>query len=500
MKQIIIYHSNDTHARINTLDDNSKTIGFDKIAKVINLSLLKNPNTFYFHAGDLIHGTPRINITQGNNIVNLLNLLHLDALCPGNHEWNFGREQLLSITSKLNAHVLSANTIDKETNYPILLPYIIYNVDLNCDDYVSINSNYSKEDNIKIGVFGLSTPETAYKTNPNNVKTVKFTNPITAAKNVVNLLKNTCHIIIALTHLGLDESSEFTSKKLVEQVDGIDLCIDGHSHTILPHGLRVNNTLIVQAGSHDNYLGQIFLNFQDKQLVNITASLLDEEKVDQLLDNTSDQLMLNKLNEIDVQANKILNKTIAYSNKSLSGERAIVRCQENELGNFTANACRYVTKADISVINGGDIRTSLPKGNITYNDILAIFPFQNKIGNYQVTGKVLKNMMEHSLEFLPAAFGGFLSVSSNVNILYDDKLPPKQRVKNILINNEPIQDNKLYILSMPTFLADGGDDYTMFSNIPLIELFGTTEEIFLQYIKEHSINEIDYQLGRLILA
>ena len=209
--------------------------------------------------------------------------------------------------------------------------------------------------------------------------------------------------------------------------------------------------------------------------------------------------MLNKLKEIDTQTNKILNKTIAYSNRALSGERSIVRCQESELGNFTANACRHVTKADISVINGGDIRTSLPEGNITYNDILAIFPFQNRVGNYQVTGKVLKNMMEHSLEFMPAAFGGFLSVSSNVNIIYDNKLPPKQRVKNILIDNEPVQDNKLYILSMPTFLADGGDDYTMFSNIPLIELFGTTEEIFLQYIKEHSINEKDYQLSRLIL-
>ena len=208
--------------------------------------------------------------------------------------------------------------------------------------------------------------------------------------------------------------------------------------------------------------------------------------------------MLNKLNIIDNKTNEILNKIIAYSDKILSGNRLLVRQQENELGNFTANACKHITNANLCVINGGSIRASLPSGNITYKDILAIFPFQNKIGTYKITGKQIKDMFEHSIEFIPDSFGGFLSVSSNVKIIYNSNNVPKQRIKEIYINNELLDINKTYTIAMPSFLAAGGDDYIMLKNIILINEFDTIENLVIKYINEYSIQEKDYQLGRLI--
>ena len=481
---IIIYHTNDMHARISTHDENEASIGIEKISKVVNLTKLKNKNTFYFDAGDLIHGTPRANLDHSKQLVTLLNPSPLDAFVTGNHEYNFHINRLCEISKELKAYVLSANTLDATTHSPILLPYIIYNIDLNEDDYISEDSNDSKSDNIKMGVFGLATPETAYKTNPLNVPNIIFDNPITAAKNIVTMLKNTCDIIIALTHLGLDESSEFTSKRLAEEVEDIDLIIDGHSHTVLEHGLKINNTLIVQTGCHGQYLGKVIINND------IKAELLNEQKIDNIIGD-SDKFLLERLTKIDENIDRLLNKKLFYSNKELSGERELVRKQESELGNLTADAIKWFTKADIACVNGGDIRTSLPKGDITYKNILAIFPFQNNICTYNITGKLLKQMFEHSIEFVPAAFGGFLSVSSNVKIIYD-----VNKICEIYINNELLDLDKTYTLAISEFLAVGGDDYTMLKQLKKVNTYDTIEKILVKYFNSNDIQP--YSLGRLI--
>lgn len=496
-KQIIIYHTNDQHARVSTEDDDKKAIGLDKISKLINLTLLNNKNTFYMDSGDILHGLPRANISQGENIVKLLNPTHLNALCPGNHEWNMGAEQLCKLSKQLKAYILCANIVDKITKSFIFPPYIIYDVDLNQDDYISENSNTSTKDNIKIGVFGLATPETAYKTHPDNVKNVEFLNPIEAAKNIVNTLSNTCDIIIALTHLGLDESSEFTSKKLIENVNNIDICIDGHSHTKLEHGLKINNTLIVQAECHQHFLGKVIIDIENKKIKNINAELLNEEQIDKLI-KQPDTYITNKLNQIDIEINQLLNKPLFINSKKLSGDRLLVRRQESELGNLVANICKYYTNADISICNGGDIRASLLAKTITYKDILSIFPFQNVVNVYEITGQIIKEMFEHSLEFIPASFGGFLSVSSNVKIIYNSNNLPKKRIKRIYINNELLDNNKIYTISMTNFIAAGGDDYSMLKNIKCIKSYTTIEKILINHFTTKGINSKDYQLGRLI--
>lgn len=498
-QQIVIFHINDTHARVSTDDENGAAIGIDKISKVVNLSLLKNKNTLFMHGGDMLHGTSRINLSNGENMIKLLNPMHLNCAVTGNHEYNMGLDQLINITKQLKPYILSANTVYKDTKQPVFLPYIIYELDVEKNDFISINSNYSRDDNIRIGVFGLATPETAYKTHPDNVKNVEFLNPIKTAESMVKTLKNYCDIIVALTHLGIDNSSEFTSIKLAENVQGVDYIIDGHSHHVLENGLKINDTMIFQAGSHGKYLGKITIDIRDKKIVNTSYELLNETIIDNIIHNRPDTLIHKTLKSIDDETDRLLNRTIAYCTKTLLGDRTLVRQKESELGNFVANACKYFTNADFSVVNGGDLRASLVEGPVTYKNILDVLPFQNNIQVIEISGQIVKAMFEHSVEFVPASFGGFLSVSSNVKLSFDPSKQPGQRISSIYIDDELIDDDKFYTVSLSSFLVAGGDDYKMLIGSKKIKEFDSVENIVVKFINECGINRTDYQLGRIIV-
>ena len=163
--ELIIFHTNDMHSRIQNTDDGGNTIGLAEIAAAVKTVKAKNPATFWFDAGDTFHGMPMITISRGENLVPLLNEAGLDAMTAGNHDFNYGSAQLEKLAKKLKFPLLDANVVRKSNGKPVFKPYKIFNVN-----------------GIKIGVFGLSTPETAYKTNPNNVTTVEFLNPVTVSK------------------------------------------------------------------------------------------------------------------------------------------------------------------------------------------------------------------------------------------------------------------------------------------------------------------------------
>lgn len=498
-KEIIIFHTNDMHGRLSTHDDEEVSIGLDKISKVVNKSLLKNKNTFWFDAGDLVHGTPRMTYGSKDSLVETLNSTHLNALVTGNHEFNYSLDYLYKLSRELNAFILSANSIDKNTKCSVLLPYVIYSVDLNQNDYLDIsgNSNDSQLDNIKIGLFGLATPESAYKANPNNVRDIEFKNPIEVAKNIVKLLRNSCDIIIALTHLGLDDSSEFTSRKLAEEVGEIDLIIDGHSHTELLEGLKINNSVIVQTGSHGKNLGKVTLSITNRQITDIFVELLNENQVNKII-NTPDSYIDDRLRIIDEYTNLTLNNKVAYLPKDLSGDRQLVRRKESELGNLVADAYKWKTNADLAVNNGGDLRTGLPKGDLSYRDLISVFPFGSSVQKARVKGSAIKDMLEHSVFSYPAAFGGFLTVSKGTTFEFNPEKPIGDKVSNVVINGEELDFDKEYTLASTDFLFVGGDDYSMLIDSEMLEDVGKCERVVIDYLNEVGLGDIEVSRMKVI--
>ena len=189
--EIVILHGNDTHGRI--LEGASDGIGYARIDALVESTEATNKNVLYLDAGDTLHGTVMAALDRGDSMVKVLNETGVDATVPGNHDFNYGIDRLIELSKKMNFPVLSANVVKDGILYDThpFKQYVIKEID-----------------GYKVGIFGLSTPETAFKTSPKNVEGYKFLNPVDTAKKVVKKLKKeNVDYIIALVHLGLDPAS-----------------------------------------------------------------------------------------------------------------------------------------------------------------------------------------------------------------------------------------------------------------------------------------------------
>ena len=471
--ELVIFHTNDLHARVSSKDDGGRSIGLAEMSAAIKAVELKNHNTLWFDAGDTLHGTPRINISRGENMVKLLNETTLDAMIPGNHDYNYGSERLNELSKQLEVPILSANAVQVNTHKYIFKPYQIHKM----------------PNNIKVGVFGLTTPETTYKANPNNTVGIDFLNPIEQAQYMVKRLRSKCDVLIAITHMGLEKSSEFTSEMIAKEAPGIDLIIDGHGQTILPKGMVVGDTLIVRTGWHGHKLGRVDISLNAHKITSKQAQLLDSEAV-KALAPAPDVNVKKALDAIDRRNAKAFNAVVAHSDRRMSSAMVIVRRQESGLGDISADAFRWKTGADIAVMNGGGLRADLPAGDVRRIDVMSIFPFNNTVQVAEIKGRTVREMLEHSVSAYPAAFEGFLSVSG-MTYSFNPAKPVGQRVSEIRIGNEPLVDDKTYTLATMDFLLNGGDGYAMLKNLEIISKYENADEVFGKYIRQVGIKNIE---------
>ena len=474
--QLVIFHTNDMHSRIQLGEDNGHIIGLAEISAAVKATKAKNPATLWFDAGDTFHGMPIITISKGENLVPLLNEAGLDAMTAGNHDFNYGSAQLEKLAKELKFPLLDANVVRKSNGKLLFKPYKIFKVD-----------------GIKVGVFGLSTPETAFKTNPKNVTEVEFLNPVEVSKEMIKKLRPKCDVLIAVMHMGVDASSEFTSERIARETDGIDLIVDGHSHTVLPDGIRIKDTLIVQTGCYEHFLGRATLEVENHKIISKKAELLSGDEIKAIAPNPDKQILAT-LSEVNTKAEKLLDEVVAHSDRELSSERLLVRRNESELGNLSADAFRWVSKADIAIINGGGLRANLPAGDVKRRDTMAIFPFGNTLRVAEIKGSTVREMLEHSVEYYPASFGGFLDVSG-LTFSCDFSKPAKHRVEEILIGGQPLDENKTYTIALADFQTSGGDGYDMLKGLKIVGEFGTFDEILADYLNQVGMSGIE--VGRI---
>lgn len=475
-EELIIFHTNDMHSRIVNSDDSGKSIGLAEMAAAVKTVKKQNKLTYWFDAGDTLHGMPRINISKGENMIPLLNAAGIDLFVPGNHDFNYGSDQLLFLAKKFKFPILAANVAYSNNGVKLFPAYKIF-----------------KQGNIKIGVFGLATPETAYKSSIVKFAQLDFINPVETAREQIKILRPQCDVLIAVMHMGVDESSEFTSERIARETSGIDVIVDAHSHTELPEGLTVGNTLIVQTGCYEHYLGQVRINLRDGKITSKTAKLLTAEDV-RKINPTPDKRITNQVIKMEKKNKKILDVVVAHSDRALTGEREIIRRQESEIGNLCADALRWKSGADFTVINCGGIRTGLPAGDITRGEILEIAPFGNTLKKAEIDGKTVRAMLEHSVFGYPATFGGFLAVSG-LTFSFDPSQPVGQRVQEIFINGESLDENKIYTMATLDFTLMGGDDYTMLKDLKIIGESETVDVILTEYLNENGTKNIE--LGRI---
>lgn len=471
VKKITIIHTNDTHSRILDTDGG---LGFAKISTIIKQTKEKNQNTLVLDAGDTLHGMPIINISKGENAVKILDAAGYDFMTIGNHDFNYGQERLLELQSIAKFKMISANVLDENGNC-LFSPYEIVEMD-----------------GIKIGIFGLTTPETAYKTSPDNVIGITFADPIEVSKKMVKELEDKTDIIIALAHIGLDESSVITSKQIAENVEGIDVIIDGHSHTVLESGMLVNDTLIAQTGNYDKNLGFINLEVKDGKIISKTAELLSSESAKETPLDTEISAFIDNIKTAN---EPIFAKVVTKTDIDLDGERENVRTKETNLGNLSADAVRKASGADIGFVNGGNIRTSIPVGDITFAKVAELFPFGNTVQVKKITGADLIKVLEVSVSGYPATQGGFLQVSG-LSYVFDPAQEVGSRIVEVTVGGSVLDKTAEYTVAINDFLGIGGDGYDVFKSYTTYAEFGTYEEIFADYLNTNGTKGIDVS-GRI---
>jgi 5'-nucleotidase / UDP-sugar diphosphatase len=474
-KVINILHTNDSHGRVD--EGEYDGMGFAKIATLVKQFESENPNTLLLDAGDTLHGTTFATLMKGESVVNVMNKVGYDGMAAGNHDFNYGYQRLLELTEIAEFPVMSAN-IRKADNSLLLKPYTIKEVE-----------------GLKIGIFGLSTPETHYKTHPKNVEGLTFTDPVAEAKEMVTELEsNGVDAIIAVSHLGIDESSTDTSIKVAEGAPGIDLIVDGHSHTTLVNGLvEENDTLIVSAGEYTKNLGLVTLEFDGKELVNKSAKLVTKEESAEII---PDEATKGVIDGIKDSQEEILSEVVGKTSVTLDGERNQVRAGETNLGNLITDSMIDLTGADIAITNGGGIRASITQGDITKGDVIQVLPFGNYIVTKNLTGTEIKVALENGVSAYPETKGAFPHVSG-MTFAIDAAKPAGEKVHSVKINGQELELNKKYLVATNDFLAAGGDEYTSFKDSPIVNEYPSLDENLINYIQK--LGSVTQQVeGRIV--
>ncbi|MDD3997589.1 MAG: 5'-nucleotidase C-terminal domain-containing protein, partial [Sphaerochaetaceae bacterium] len=475
-----VVHTNDVHGRIEEGDG----VGYAKLATLVNMGREVTNKNLLLDAGDVTHGTTLTNLFQGETVGVLLDMVGYDAVVPGNHDFNYGKERLIEAAKLAEKYsqirVLAANILD-ESGKQVFQPYQLYSFD-----------------GFVVGVIGASTPDTATKTHPKNIQGLSFMSNevVYGAQALVDEVDAKSDYIIVLAHLGLDEDGSvgITSKMIAENIDGIDLIVDGHSHTILENGLKVGDTWIVSAGEYMKYIGVVELQVRDKEVVNVYPFLISAEEVKD--PSTSELAKWAGITEVkpdaEVQAyidmqksalEKITEEVVAYTPVKLEGERADVRTRPTNLGNMLAQAMVDATGADVALTNGGGIRASIDVGDITRGEIITVLPFNNTVTVVEVTGQDIYDALEWGYSVLPAQNGGFPQ-TAGMGIVYSRFSEVGNRIKRVLIDGKLIDKNATYTLATNDFMAAGGDGYTMLDR-PIVMYGKGLDEVLTEYLVKH---------------
>jgi len=473
--ELTIFHTNDVHGRL------TDGVGMAKIATIVNQYRSENDHVLMVDAGDILHGQKEVNFSEGEAMVQVMNAVGYEYMTAGNHDFNYGYERLIELNEMADFPIFAGNAVYEGTE----------------------NSIIEKEYDIKsfgdytVAIFGIATPETMYKSHPDGVAGLEFINPVEYAQDMMTYLEANYDLdfVIALAHLGIDQSTlyEERSTAIAEQVEGIDLIIDGHSHTPLSDGMTVGDSLIVQTGNYGGNLGQVVVTIEDGE-IGYEVDLIDSAAAEEYDKNE-------EVNDIIAAAegelSDIFSRVIGTTDTLLDGERENVRTKETNLGNLITDAMIKASGADIALTNGGGIRASIQPGDITVGDVVDVLPFGNILVTQELTGEIIMEALEHGTRAYPEPEGGFPQVAGMTYKINPDAAAG-ERIHSVMIGGEAIDLNRTYIFATNDFLVAGGDDYTMLEDIEIYEEFYDLAEVVIEHIEE--MDTVNYEVDGRIQA
>lgn len=393
--------------------------------------LRREKPSLFLAAGDLVHGDNWANLFKGASVIALMNLMAFDAMVVGNHDFNYGQKVLERLIAQARFPILGANV----TGVQGLKAFVVKPVG-----------------NLKVAVIGVVTEDTPVTTHPRNVMGLTFTSPEETVRQWVAKLRPQADLLIVLSHQGY-----IRDRELAARVPGIDVIVGGHSHTKLEEPAVVSGVIIVQAFEHGRRLGVLDLTWRDGKIVAHDGRLLTIRPSP----GQADQAVAALVARYQKRVEKVLGEPVGHAGVLLEGESDQVRSRETNLGNLVADVMRAQTKAEVALINGGSIRKSIPPGPIRRREVYAALPFDNYLVALRLTGRQLKEALEHGVSGLAEQAGRFPQVSG-LSFTYDPKAPAGSRVREVLVGGRPLEEEREYLVATNDFLVAGGDGYRAF--------------------------------------
>lgn len=486
---VVILYENDVHCAVE---------GYSKLAAMKNELSETYTNVGVVSVGDFVQGGTLGAVSKGEYIVNLMNKVGYDAIALGNHEFDYQLPRLNELNAMSNTKFISCNfqKIGEDKSY--FEPYTIV--------------SYG---NVDVAYIAITTPETINSSSPAQFKNDKgeliYTFNESKLYDIVQTNINAAETagadyVIALSHIGYDESGNLADiTDVIENTDGFDVVLDAHSHSVIEEKVikdkSGDDVLLTSTGTKFEYIGKLTIKNGafDTELVEVESYTKTDPVVDAYITEINE-------NYAQLGNRKIGESKVEFITHDKDGNR-LVRNAETNLGNFCSDALRVMTGADMSFVNGGGLRAPMESGDITFNDIFSVFPFNNQIVTAEISGQILIDFLEMAVMNYPEEDGSFphmsgvtfsvnksipTSVKVDANGFFE-KVDGAYRVYNVKVLDKTsgeykaLDPNGKYILAgFNYFILDFGGGMTMFKDAKILDAEGTLDvELLENYIVEH---------------
>lgn len=464
---LTVLHINDLHSRIEPIskydgtcsaEDDAEGKCFGGVARVATMINQRRDalraegrNVIVLDAGDQFQGSLMYTTYKGDAELAFMNAIGFDAMAVGNHEFDDGPENLVRFVEGAEFPVISGN---------------LGLAGSGLEDLVA-NHVVLEVGGEKIAILSALATDTAETSSPG--PNVVFEDEITAlSADVAAAEAEGINKIIALTHVGLP-----ADERIAAAVDGLDLIVGGHSHTLLsntaeraaaPYPVMVGNTPIVQAYAYSKYVGEITLTFDDAG--NVTSATGDTILLDASV--TPDPDIAAAVATLAGPIEELKSRVVAQTTAVIDGDRGNCRTRECEMGNLVADAMLDRTSAQgvtIAIQNGGGLRASIDAGEVTMGEVLTVLPFQNTLATFQLTGAGVVAALENGVSQIEEVKGRFPQVAG-LKYTFDAAAPAGSRVSDVMVATgdgfAPIEMETVYGVVTNNYMRGGGDGYAVF--------------------------------------
>jgi len=434
-RSLTIVQMNDTHAYFDIHQEMfwqgdhavyRQTGGYARIATIVKqIRAESQGNCLFCDCGDTLHGTYPAFDTQGKAMIPILNSLGIDAM-TAHWEFALGPTIFNQRLAELNYPMLAINIYDKSTKKLVYQPYLIKEIG-----------------GVKIGLIGIASNIVDKTMPPSYSEGIYFTLGKDELPPIVDVLrsKEKVDLIVLISHLGFTQDM-----KLLTEVQGIDVCLSGHTHNRTYKPVVVGKTILIQSGCHGSFLGRLDLEIVDGQITDYTHHLIEVEASIQP-DSIVDELVIQALAPYKIQLSEVVGETATALNRGTS--------METTMDNFLLQSLLESTGAQLAFSNGWRYGAPIVPGNITLNDLYNMIPMNAPVSTVELSGEEIREMLEENLERTFSCdpyhqMGGYVKRCLGLTVYFKIENPAGQRIQQLFAGNEEVQPDTYYTAAFVT--------------------------------------------------